>query len=200
MLNIVWDIDDVLNSLMFEWLVWCNLDISNISYEDITDNLPYKSLNISREKYLSSLDEFRFEAYSELKPNEEILKWFEKNGHKANHIVLTATPLATAQISAQWVMKHFKQWIRQFVFIPSKRDGAKEIIYHKNKAQWLSWFGKCDIFIDDSEKNINEVKSTRGCEYIKTFLVKQPWNNGTEIKQILKWVDELILEHDNENI
>jgi hypothetical protein len=189
MKTIIWDIDDVLNNLMEEWYYWSGSH-DTCNYFELTDNPPYKSLNISRGLYLDSLDTFRFECFSELKPTPQILKWFEENGHEFNHVALTSTPLATAHISAQWVMRHFGQWIRNFAFIPSERKGVTIPSYHKSKADWINYFGKGDIFIDDNQNNTDEVFDK--CVNTTVILYKQPWNDGVEIDKVLEILNKEI--------
>src|SRR5579871_3024689 len=125
-LTIVWDVDDVLNDLMRVWFEeeWrpkhpgCVLD-----YEGILDNPPHTLLGVDLADYQRSLDSFRLSGvYSKLKPGPEVRDWFVRRGHDFHHLALTATPLACASVSAEWVFRNFGKWIRSFQFIPSPRS------------------------------------------------------------------------------
>lgn len=186
MLHICFDIDDVLNSLMEKWLITYNhRNLKKFKYEQIIENPPYEILGISKQEYLTFLDEYRLYSYLFLEPNKEILNWFKENENKAHFSVLTATPSSCSHISANWVMTYFKDYIRTFAFIPSGRENIKDIVYDKSKADWLIR-NNADIFIDDNEKNINEAKE----KGIKSYLVKQPWNSGENITTILDKLTE----------
>ena len=177
MKTIVWDVDDVLNCLTKEWFenYWLKIKPDyKISYSQINKNPPFEILSISLEEYLQSLDNFRKNNFHNLKPVKEILNWFNINGNNYRHIALTATPLEISGISAEWVLKYFGKWIRSFNFVPSKRNTDSIIYYDKNKAEFLTQFKNIDIFIDDSEININDVKNIG----IKTLLFPQPWNSN----------------------
>ncbi len=199
MYTIIWDIDDTLNEYIYRWFIWykfnnslCNID----RYEDITINPPYNLLNITKERYLISIDKYKEESYYILKPKEEIFKWFEEYGYKAEHIVLTSSPIESANISSNWVFKHFGNWIRSFNIVPSKRRNVYHIEYHKNKAHFIKELNKEKIiFIDDNEKNIKEVEKLK--LGIDTFCVKQPWNTGISIKKILKELTKRISEDED---
>lgn len=187
MKTICWDIDDVLNNLMEEWLLSYNLNWGKlIKYEDLKKNPPHEILNVPKEKYLKSLDAFRFFHYLELKPNQKVLEWFYQYGENYNHIALTSTPLNSAHLSAHWLTYHFGKWIRQFVFIPSKREGEYCYPYFDTKGEWLDWFNKVDYSIDDNTENIVQAKKYN--LKLNCFCVKQPWNNGDSIVDILKYL------------
>lgn len=184
-LTIAWDIDDVLNELMKEWFnEWrqqypeCKVD-----YKDITKNPPHELLGISKEEYLASLDKFRLNKYSELKPIPEILNWFKNHGDKYRHIALTSTPLKTASISAEWVIRNYGIWIRTFHFIPSRREGVIIPEYDKTKGEYL-FNNKADAIIEDSEENIQSAEKAG----VKGIIFSRPWNGGkdTIIEMLLK--------------
>jgi len=174
---IVWDVDDVLNDLMKNWLEWFRkMKNIKITYDEITENPPHKILNISLEEYQQSLDKFRLsEYYQKMPPVKEVFMWFEKYGHKFRHIALTATPLQSAPSTAQWVLRHFGKWIRTFHFVPSKRN---EVIpeYEKDKSDFFKWFIKADVFIDDNPENVDKAKKVG----INAWLWKRPWNRATK--------------------
>ena len=176
MLTIAWDIDDVLNELMKEWFEkgWnvkhpeCKLD-----YEDLTKNPPHELLGVKKEEYLASLDEFRLNNFSALKPIPEVMDWFLKYGDKCRHIALTSTPLTTAPLSAEWVIRNYGKWIRTFHFIPSPRDGIIIPEYDKTKGEYLA-HNKADIIVEDSEENIISAEKAG----VKGVLFARPWNSG----------------------
>lgn len=198
MLHIVFDIDDVLNNLMVWYVEWLYLADeykgSKIEYKDIIKNPPHDIFGFSKEKYLQTLDKFRIMMFHTLKPNPIVLDWLKDNGSKAYFSVLTATPSCCAYISANWIMEYFKNYIRTFAFIPSKRENAKDIIYDKTKADWLRR-NRADIFIDDSEQNVNEAEA----KGIKSYLVKQPWNSGENLETILGDVSKRIEKRSDED-
>jgi len=193
MITIAWDVDDVLNDLMYCWLTykWLpeHLDCK-VCFEQIMVNTPERVINSTKEEYLVSLDSFRLsKAYSQMKPNPEILAWFEKSGAKARHIALTSVPIKTAHISADWVMKNFGKWIRSFSFVPSPRIGGYIPEYDRNKTDYLKWLNKVDILVEDSEQNILEAQKLG----IKGILVAKPWNkSGLSICGVLNEINTAI--------
>ncbi|NCQ92054.1 MAG: hypothetical protein GPI94_15440 [Microcystis aeruginosa LG13-03] len=176
--TIVWDVDDVLNTLMKSWFEECWLTLHPeclLQYEDLVENPPHRLLGVSLGEYLDSLDKFRLSGgFQQLKPVGEILEWFDKLGGGFRHIALTATPMVAAPISAAWVMRHFGQWIRCFSFVPSKRKGEYTPQYDNTKGEFLSWWNKADILMDDNLANFEAAKSVG----IQSILMPQPWNNS----------------------
>lgn len=68
MLTIAWDVDDVLNNFMYDWLnkEWLTENpLSSVVFKNLTENPPKRILKISKNEYLNSLDKFRFEKYFE---------------------------------------------------------------------------------------------------------------------------------------
>lgn len=174
---IVWDIDDVLNDLTKEWFSNFCLSqnySSNLKFQDLKENPPYRILNISEDFYLKSLDNFRIEKGDTLKPFIEVLNWFNKNGDLYSHFALTSTPLFNASSSAEWLFKNYGKWFNSFNFIPSKREGDNYSYRFLSKASLLKKFTTVDAFIDDNPQNINEAKAIG----IKTFLFPRPWNKS----------------------
>jgi len=187
MKTIIWDVDDVLNDLMYSWFkeCWRVYDPnSNLNYHDLIQNPPHEILEITLNEYKLSLDNYRnSEKGRNLKPNEQIINWLRKDGAKFRHIALTARPKQTIPFLAEWIFHHFGDWIRTLSFVPSYRENEKLPVYDKTKTDFLNWLNKADYFIDDSEENINEAKKIG----ITSFLFPQPWNNGKlTVKQILK--------------
>jgi len=186
MKTIIWDVDDVLNDLMYSWFKenrYVYDPNSNLSYHDLIQNPPHEILGITLNEYKLSLDNYRnSEKGRNLKPNEQIINWLRKDGAKYRHIALTARPKQTIPFLAEWIFHHFGDWIRTLSFIPSYRENEKLPVYDKTKTDFIIWLGKADYFIDDSEENI------KAAEKIGTtsFLFPQPWNNGKlAVKQIL---------------
>ena len=106
MKTIAWDIDDVLNDLMYLWFQSWNTDnsASAVRYADLMENPPHGILGITMESYLKSLDTFRLSSsYLDMEPIKEVSEWFVDNGSRFRHIALTAVPLSAASVSAQWV-------------------------------------------------------------------------------------------------
>jgi len=194
MKTIAWDVDDVLNNLMFDWFTkHCKKNnISNIRYQDLTENPPHKILKISKESYLTSLDQFRsYNYYQSLEPDKKILDWFNNYGHKARHIVLTSVPYSKADLSAAWIIKYFGKWIRSFNFVPSYRKNVDIPVYDKSKKEFLSWLGNIDILVEDNIQNYSDAKKLG----LESFLVKQPWNNSkSELEEVLEKLKISILQ------
>lgn len=187
MITIAWDVDDVLNNLMRCWFEnkWLSEHPNcKIRYEDLRENPPHSILSTSVHAYLESLDEFRLsDHYMKMPPGKEVMEWFNLYGERFRHIALTAVPLKAASVSAQWVLKHFGKWMRTFHFVPSNRQGENLPQYDKDKSDFLNWLRKVDIFIDDSEKNVNRAKKSG----IRSIVIPQPWNNQNQsFQEILR--------------
>ena len=187
---IVWDVDDVLNNLAFEWFKeFEELHHSGVSYEQLSANPPDKILGIPLDSYLESLDDFRSRKMSELKPVNTVLEWFHAHGADFRHAALTAVPFHFAPLSAQWVMKNFGNWIRSFHFVPSFRKDDNIVAYDKSKADMLKRIGRVDAFIDDNEFNIAQA----GCLGICSIAFPRPWNKnrGMAISECLSKLEKL---------
>ena len=192
MKTIVWDVDDVLNNLMREWLdgFWLPQHPDcKVTYEQIRENPPHQVLNIPMEKYLASIDAFRSAAGSELSPAPSAMDWFRTHGHKARHAVLTAVPLRAADIWAGWVIKHFGQWVRSFNFVPSFREAESLPTYDHTKGEFLKWWSAGHVLVDDNVASIEGAKALG----IATVLVPQPWNRASgSLKSSLEELTSLI--------
>lgn len=176
MKTIVWDIDDVLNSLMKDWFEqkWLIENSGSLLiYNDIVQNPPHEVLKISFDDYKSSLDVFRTQYGKLLKPVPEIISWFKDYGSNYRHIALTAVPIPLSPTSAEWIFTHFGNWIRSFNIVPSRRETDPPFEYYSTKKEFLESFGKVDLLIDDNVFNIEGAKELG----IKTILFPQPWNN-----------------------
>lgn len=183
--TIVWDVDDVLNDLMWAWLSsYNNRFNTNYAYDDIRRNPPHELLGISKEEYLADLDWFRATNYQYLDPDPHVYHWFMENGHNANHVALTSTPRRSAPISAQWVMNHFGNWIRTFSFVPSHRasDGDEVLDYHVSKGAYTQDVLRDAVaFVDDKPENFIHVWNGG-----QVYSVWTPWNrSGLKIVDIL---------------
>jgi hypothetical protein len=177
MITIVWDVDDVLNELMRDWLedAWLPQHPEcELIYEDLRQNPPLDQLGVSRAEYLASLDAFREKYGADLRPNLEVLRWFQEHGHKYNHAVLTAVPLKHAGISSSWVFRHFGRWIQSFNIVPSPRPDEPPGIRIRKKGEFLASWGKTNLFIDDAPTNVVDVQSSG----IPCLLYPRPWNGS----------------------
>ena len=195
MITIAWDVDDVLNDLMRCWLEsgWkAEHPECKIAFEQVTENTPERILNCTKEEYQASLDHFRLSpAYPDLKPDPQVLAWFNEYGAQARHIALSAVPLNAAHVSAAWVMKHFGNWIRSFNFIPSTRRQAPAPGYDLTKADFLKRVGNVDVLVEDSQQNIAQAHTIG----VKGLLLKKPWNQSNlALKEALTQLNRLIAE------
>jgi hypothetical protein len=178
MLTVVWDIDDILNDLMYQWFLhgWLaeHPDCA-ISYGQLSSNPPHAILGVDSRDYLASMDRFRkTDRALEMTPNPEALAWFREHGHRFRHIALTARPLETAPDVASWVMRHFGAWIRCFGVVPTRTaDGVP--LYDRTKGEYLAWLGRGDVLVDDSPENVAQAASLG----LKTFQPARPWNHST---------------------
>jgi phosphoglycolate phosphatase-like HAD superfamily hydrolase len=193
MKTIVWDVDDVLNELMFCWFKDCyqkEHSNSSLTFDKLVGNPPHAILNISREEYLISLDQYRMSDKGRtLPPNRHVLTWFQKDGHKYRHIALTARPRRTLPLLAEWVFRHYGDWIRTLAFVPSARSGESLPVYDSSKADYLVWLEKVVLFIDDSEENIQTVQKAG----IKSLLYPRPWNKSPlDVDQFFKQLAMLV--------
>jgi hypothetical protein len=175
MRTIVWDVDDVLNDLMLAWFneTWMPAHPEcRLSYSGIKENPPDRVLGISRTEYLSSLDEFRLSQRARsLRPNAAVLAWLQQSGAAYRHVALTARPIGCSAPAAEWLFRHFGSYIRTFSVVPS-RLAPGEPAYDTTKEDFLRWFGRADILVDDSEENIRSAEKLG----IRGVLYPQPWN------------------------
>jgi hypothetical protein len=186
MLTIVWDVDDVLNDLMAAWFhQWWLPGHPDclVTYAGLRENPPHTVLGIEKSEYLASLDDFRCsERGRALTPNPEIVRWMREQGHRFRHLALTARPLPTAGVAAEWVFRHFSEYIRCYGVVPSRLDPDAPQ-YDRDKAGFLRWFGEADYFLDDSEANVAAVSELG----VKALLFPQPWNRASSaVGDILK--------------
>ncbi|MGO9013536.1 MAG: hypothetical protein ACLQF0_01025 [Dissulfurispiraceae bacterium] len=168
-----------MNDLMQSWfeLKWLkDHPECKIKYEELAENPPHRILGVDVHSYLESLDEFRLSPlYLEMRPVEEVMEWFNKNGNSFRHVALTAVPLIAAPVSAHWVFKHFGPWIRTFHFIPSRRKGQCIQEYDSDKGAFLKWIEKADVFLDDNPANIQAAESSG----VMGIIIPRPWNKAT---------------------
>lgn len=176
--TIIWDIDDVLNNLTQAWLEreWRpNHPDCAVPFAEIRANPPHEVLGIALHEYQVSLDHFRTsETGRNLAPIPEAVAWFRKHGAQYRHIALTARPFVAVPPAAEWVFRHFGQWIRGFGFVPSLRATDCAPAYDSDKGDWLRWIGVGDILVDDSPANQKAAMEIG----LKTVLVPQPWNQA----------------------
>jgi hypothetical protein len=193
MLTIVWDVDDVLNDLMYQWFTHSWLVAHpgcRCRYADLSANPPHECLGTTRDEYLHSLDEFRkTDRAQRMRPSPEILNWLRNYGSRFRHVALTARPLESAPDLANWVLRHFGAWIRTFGVVPT-RFGEHEPVYDRNKAEYLRWFRSGDILVDDSMENIRQAEELG----LKALLYPQPWNKSTltnemVLQKLTEWAE-----------
>ena len=200
MLTIAWDIDDVLNQLMRDWFSqdWLPLNPDcKLSYLDLKQNPPDAVLGIIRAEYLSSLDSFRISKRAhDLRPNLEIVKWLDSFGADYRHIALTVRPLESTPHAAEWVFRHFGKYIRSFAVVPSRPE-SNIPIYDRDKGEFLRWFGKADVLVDDNEENVCAAESLG----IRGVLFPQPWNRAVgSVQQTLDSINSRAhSEHPNDS-
>ena len=178
MKTIVWDVDDVLNDLMRVWFEqsWRPAHPQErLDYAGISRNPPHALLGVPKHEYLASLDAFRLSpAGSDLQPIPEVCEWFARHGHRFRHAALTATPLRAAAVSAAWVMQHFGQWVRSFHVIPSPRHGPSIPVYDQTKEEFLNWWRRADILVEDNADNAAAAERLG----MRAILMPRPWNGG----------------------
>ncbi|HEX8948289.1 MAG TPA: hypothetical protein VF790_04960 [Dissulfurispiraceae bacterium] len=189
--TIVWDVDDVLNDLMREWLEkeWLpNHPACRLVYRELTANPPHELLGVSKEEYLASLDQFRLSpAAASMAPDKTLMEWFRKYGARYRHIALTARPRKTVGPAVQWLLAYLGEWFQVFCFIPSGRAGEISSQPDLEKGDFLSWLGKADFFLDDNPGNYSAAEKLG----IRSFLVAQPWNEGTlTVSDIMGFITE----------
>ena len=187
MKTIAWDVDDTLNDLMRLWLdKWFRPrnKLCGVPYEDLCENPPHKILGVSLAAYLRSYDAFRLSgAYDAMPPRKELVAWFKRHGAKYRHIAVTAVPILAAHKSSGWMYRHYGRWIRTFHVVPSARTGQTLPRYDTTKADFLRSIGGCDIFVDDSQENIRQVKAMGA----KCLLMPRPWNGAAgDIASLLR--------------
>jgi hypothetical protein len=178
MQTIVWDVDDVLNDLMHDWFEGAGRALATrpgVSYSDLRSNPPHEVLGVPRETYLASLDRFRQTGYSEVAPLPESRSWFVSHGHRAHHVALTAVPLPAAHLSAEWVIRHYGEWIRTFAFAPSRFAGPARPDA-VTKTEYLHWLGKTGVYVDDREENVSAVESLG----FRAIVMPRPWNRARD--------------------
>ena len=171
---IAWDVDDVLNDLMGNWFEgkWlpehpgCRLH-----FTDLTQNSPERLLGVEREAYLQSLDEYRLTKYQSMEPDKNALRWFRDCGEQYRHVVVSAVSLKAVHISAEWVYRHFGQWMRGFFVAPTSRGEKLVEGYPTTKQDIFQGWIRPDVFIDDNPANIAQAKACN----IPAILRKKPW-------------------------
>ena len=178
MLTIAWDRDDVLCELMREWFVQSYLPAnptSTLRYEDITSNPPSEALGLSLAEYLASLDEFRASpAFDAMQPVASVLDWFNRNGDRYRHVLVTSTTLVSAPAATAWTFRHFGRWIRSVHVLPAKRPGEQVPAYDTDKGSILARLDNVAVLVDDSPGNIASAAAVG----VGGLLVGQPWNDA----------------------
>ena len=176
-MTLVWDVDDVLNSLTEVWFEqeWlpCHPNQPLTQYDDLKENPPHRLLGVPKAEYLASLDHFRATQYHALEPNATIRAWMRRNGPQFRHVALTAAPLATSSQTGEWVYRHWGRWIRTIHVVPSKRANCSAKTWDPSKVDYLRWFGHKDVvLIEDNLATCAEAFAA-GFHVLR---VPQPWN------------------------
>lgn len=175
MKTVAWDVDDTLNDFTHVWYEqwWIPRNKTSLNYSDLNINPPSSLLGITHSEYLASLDAFRAsDDFSRVIPVESVLKWFQVHGETARHIVLTSPPMFAAPLSAAWLMKFFGKWIRSYNILPSARAGDHIPVYDISKTDFLKWFNKVDVLVEDNAENLQSATYAG----IATIGIPQPWN------------------------
>jgi hypothetical protein len=108
-------------------------------------------------------------------PNPAVLEWLQTNGARYRHMALTARPLESTPPVAEWLFRHFGSFMRSFGVVPT-RLSATVPAYDRDKGEYLRWFGKADILVDDSEENLQAAEKLG----IRGVLYPQPWNRSSQ--------------------
>lgn len=189
----MWDVDDVLNDLMGEWLrsKWLPMHPKcPVDYQGISVNPPHELLGVDKREYLDSLDAFRNNSFRALKPIPEMLEWFRLHGRKAEHIVVTSVPVLAAHHSAEWVFTHFGEWVRSFNIVPSPREGSRD---HgaTSKSDFIRIFSKVDVVVED---NLETIRSMREMD-LSTVTIPRPWNDSRQtLESTLNGLTKLVTD------
>lgn len=193
---VVWDIDDVLNPLMEDWLEHQKsierIDAS-LTYDSLIDPDFSRTLNWGRNRFLESLDEFRLQSQSKLLPNQMIQNWFaNQSKNQIRHVALTATPRIVSEISKKWLQVNFGSHITDYFLAPSARDNDNlprmtKLDFYR---QFTSDFERV-IAIDDRPDNLKNAR-TAGAS---TLCWPQPWNDSLlDSEETLKALSRIIFE------
>jgi len=180
---LVWDVDDVLNSLTLE--VLSDLGVSFEPEKAGKFSSPWdfvRSLGVTEELYLGALDSFRRSRFQDLQPCEEILAWFQEHGKFFTSMALTSTPLEFFPTSAKWVMTNFQPWIDGIGCTPSRRESDPKETRYRTKADYLKRLGARYILIDDSLENLVNINPNSGTG----LLYPTPWNGSGDITAFLR--------------
>jgi hypothetical protein len=122
-----------------------------------------------------------------MKPNTEIIRWFDNWGGKYRHLALTARSIKTVSPAVKWLLHHFGDWFQTVSFVPSQRPDEHPKQPDKSKREFLAWLGKADYFIDDHAENVIGTADLG----VRPFLVSQPWNDSSlKLIEILKIIND----------
>jgi hypothetical protein len=177
MITIAWDMDDVLNNLVWAWFhgEWLpSHPDCRLRYQDLVENPPHRILGIGQREFLELIDAFReSEKAANLTPNREILDWLAAYGARCLHVVLTARPTGSLPQMSHWLFRHFGSYVRALGVVPVRLK-PDEPAYHKSKGEFLAWFGNVDVMVDDSEENLRSTEASG----VRGIVFPQPWNSS----------------------
>ncbi|MFB3776909.1 MAG: hypothetical protein ACE141_04835 [Bryobacteraceae bacterium] len=192
MITIAWDMDDVLNNLMWAWFQgeWrpthpdCGLQ-----YRDLTENPPHRILGIEPGEFLEMIDAYRAsDKAADLVPNREILDWLAGCGSRCLHVVVTARPIGSLPQMSHWLFRHFGCYVRALGVVPVRLKPG-EAAYHRGKGEFLKWFGRVDAMVDDSEDNLRSAEASG----VRGILFPQPWNRSrASVSDTLGFLSDLV--------
>lgn len=179
---LVWDVDDVLNSLTLKLLSNLGVLIDPENVGNFSNPAEFvKSLGVEGDDYLAALDDIRRHSFLELQPSEAILTWFHEFGTQFNSMALTSTPLEFFPNSAKWVMTHFQPWIDGIGCTPSRRESDPVGTRYRTKAEYLARLGERYVLIDDSLTNLVDIDPDSG----RGMLYPTPWNGAEDASNFL---------------
>ena len=90
--------------------------------------------------------------------------------------------------AAKWVFHHFGAYVGAFGVAPARLSPGAPV-YDRDKGDFLRWFEKADILVDDSEENLRTAEELG----IRGVLYPQPWNRSSStIRETLESLAQLV--------
>ncbi len=193
MLTIAWDMDDVLNDLIWAWFheEWLpSHPDCRLQYRDLLENPPHRILGIESGEFVNMIDAYReSDKAAKLTPSPQILDWLASYGALCLHAVVTARPIGSLPQMSHWLFRHFGGYVRALGVVPVRLKPG-EPAYHNTKGEFRSWFGKIDVLVDDSEENLRSAEASG----VRGILFPQPWNsNRGTVSDTLRLVTDMVI-------